>query len=420
MIQILAEQTPIPPLAPVRQKFARPRENQPASAVNRELSRREIADSLQPGMRVALAVGSRGLSGLTEIVKSLVGELKNRGCYPFIIPAMASHGGATAEGQTAILASYGITESGVGAPVVSSMATDEIGRLPSGISIYFDRTALTADAIIPINRIKPHTAFRGEIESGLVKMLCIGLGKHKGAATYHAQGMNSFPSLLEQVGQHILTVTKVVFGLALVENAYSEIALIKAVPAKTLIEEEKGLLRKARELMGKILFSHINVLIVDEIGKDISGEGMDPNIIRRLISQNVQNEDEPQRIVVLDLTAKTHGNAIGIGMADITTRRLWSKINLADTYTNTVTTTMLSLGRIPLIADSDRQAIQIALSTVAKVSPPEARVVRIKNTKDLEEVAISAALFSEAEGNPLVEVISGLQDLVFDQEGNIF
>lgn len=420
MIQILAEQTPIPPLAPVRQKFARPRENQPASAVNRELSRREIADSLQPGMRVAVAVGSRGLSGLTEIVKSLVGELKNRGCYPFIIPAMASHGGAMAEGQTAILASYGITESGVGAPVVSSMATDEIGRLPSGISIYFDRTALTADAIIPINRIKPHTAFRGEIESGLVKMLCIGLGKHKGAATYHAQGMNSFPSLLEQVGQHILTVTKVVFGLALVENAYSEIALIKAVPAKTLIEEEKGLLRKARELMGKILFSHIDVLIVDEIGKDISGEGMDPNIIRRLISQNVQNEDEPQRIVVLDLTAKTHGNAIGIGMADITTRRLWSKINLADTYTNTVTTTMLSLGRIPLIADSDRQAIQIALSTVAKVSPPEARVVRIKNTKDLEEVAISAALFSEAEGNPLVEVISGLQDLVFDQEGNIF
>ncbi|MHB1405864.1 MAG: nickel pincer cofactor-dependent isomerase, group 22 [Desulfitobacteriaceae bacterium] len=420
MIQILAEQTPIPPLAPVRQKFARPRENQPASAVNRELSRREIADSLQPGMRVAVAVGSRGLSGLTEIVKSLVGELKNRGCYPFIIPAMASHGGAMAEGQTAILASYGITESGVGAPVVSSMATDEIGRLPSGISIYFDRTALTADAIIPINRIKPHTAFRGEIESGLVKMLCIGLGKHKGATTYHAQGMNSFPSLLEQVGQHILTVTKVVFGLALVENAYSEIALIKAVPAKTLIEEEKGLLRKARELMGKILFSHIDVLIVDEIGKDISGEGMDPNIIRRLISQNVQNEDEPQRIVVLDLTAKTHGNAIGIGMADITTRRLWSKINLADTYTNTVTTTMLSLGRIPLIADSDRQAIQIALSTVAKVSPPEARVVRIKNTKDLEEVAISAALFSEAEGNPLVEVISGLQDLVFDQEGNIF
>lgn len=420
MIQILAEQTPIPPLAPVRQKFARPRENQPASAVNRELSRREIADSLQPGMRVAVAVGSRGLSGLTEIVKSLVGELKNRGCYPFIIPAMASHGGAMAEGQTAILASYGITESGVGAPVVSSMATDEIGRLPSGISIYFDRTALTADAIIPINRIKPHTAFRGEIESGLVKMLCIGLGKHKGATTYHAQGMNSFPSLLEQVGQHILTVTKVVFGLALVENAYSEIALIKAVPAKTLIEEEKGLLRKARELMGKILFSHIDVLIVDEIGKDISGEGMDPNIIRRLISQNVQNEDEPQRIVVLDLTAKTHGNAIGIGMADITTRRLWSKINLADTYTNTVTTTMLSLGRIPLISDSDRQAIQIALSTVAKVSPPEARVVRIKNTKDLEEVAISAALFSEAEGNPLVEVISGLQDLVFDQEGNIF
>lgn len=420
MIQILAEQTPIPPLAPVRQKFARPRENQPASAVNRELSRREIADSLQPGMRVAVAVGSRGLSGLTEIVKSLVGELKNRGCYPFIIPAMASHGGAMAEGQTAILASYGITESGVGAPVVSSMATDEIGRLPSGIPIYFDRTALTADAIIPINRIKPHTAFRGEIESGLVKMLCIGLGKHKGATSYHAQGMNSFPSLLEQVGQHILTVTKVVFGLALVENAYSEIALIKAVPAKTLIEEEKGLLRKARELMGKILFSHIDVLIVDEIGKDISGEGMDPNIIRRLISQNVQNEDEPQRIVVLDLTAKTHGNAIGIGMADITTRRLWSKINLADTYTNTVTTTMLSLGRIPLIADSDRQAIQIALSTVAKVSPPEARVVRIKNTKDLEEVAISAALFSEAEGNPLVEVISGLQDLVFDQEGNIF
>jgi hypothetical protein len=403
----------------VRQKFPRPREINISKAVERELSRPEIAAFIQPGKKVALAVGSRGLNGLTEIVQNVVRILKSQNCEPFIVPAMASHGGATAEGQEAILASYGITKENVGAPVYSSMEVTELGQISSEMPVYFDRLALSADLIIPINRVKPHTSFHGPIESGLLKMLCIGLGKHIGATVFHHRGMENFVSLLPEAGQLILAKAPVAFGLATIENAFGELALLRAVPKSRMIEEEIELLKKARTLMGQILFKRIDLLIVDEIGKDISGEGMDPNVTRRFSSPLISVPDEPCRIVVLDLTAKTKGNAIGLGLADITTERVWLKIDLQATYTNTITTTYLNLAKIPLMASSDQEAIQIALSSIPGCClPEEARVVRIKNTKDLEEIFISQALKNEALENPAIEVLSEALDPEFDKNGN--
>lgn len=331
--------------------------------IKSEFQKNEIARTIKSGYKVAIAVGSRGIPQIVDLITCLASEIRKKGGIPFIVPAMGSHGGATADGQRLLLESYGVSEASLGIPVKSSMETVELGKLYGNVPVFFDRVAFEADAIIPINKVALHTAYRGEVESGLTKMLCIGLGKHLGAKTLHRQGMGTFPNLMVDAGELIIKKAPVAFGFAVLLNAYDKIAKVEAVPAQNFIKKDSDLLIEASKIMAKILIPEFEILIVDRIGKDLSGEGMDPNVIRRFLSMGISIKGEPQKIVVLDLTEKTSGNAIGIGMADITTRRLVNKIDYESTYTNTITTTILPLARIPVICESDRDAIKLAAST---------------------------------------------------------
>ncbi|MEW5920710.1 MAG: lactate racemase domain-containing protein [Bacillota bacterium] len=401
----------------VNQHFDNPRVQNLERTLLMELQRESIRSRVCTGDRVAIAVGSRGIADLQLIVRTLVHWVKGRGAQPFIVPAMGSHGGATAEGQEAVLALYGITEEGVGAPVVSSMDVCQVGSLASGVPVFFDKTAYQADVVIPVNRIKLHTDFRGEVESGLVKMLCIGLGKHKGTTTLHSQGMDLFDRIIPEAGAVILRNSPVKFGVAVLENARDEVARLVAVEAEQMIAREKDLLKEATALMMKILFPQFDLLIIDEMGKDISGDGIDPNVIRRGLPRRGEEGSEPQRIVVLSLTKKTKGNAFGIGLADITTQRLADMVSFEDTYTNAITNTVIHLAKMPLVMPTDRDAIAVALNTCARVKPLQARVIHIKNTLSLTNIRISESLRQQAQELQNVEICGEATEMSFNADG---
>ncbi|HWI52311.1 MAG TPA: hypothetical protein VNT01_09265 [Symbiobacteriaceae bacterium] len=415
---------PLPRMVRVRQLFSRPQADSIPETVRREIRRPEVAALIKPGARVALGVGSRGIAGILPLVQAMVGATKELGAHPFIVPAMGSHGGATAEGQREVLESYGITERSVGAPVISGMQTVLLGETPSGVPVYFDENAYGADAVVPINRVKLHTDFRGPVESGLCKMLAVGFGKHRGATVLHSFGFDRFADLIPEATRVILARAPVAFGLAVVENAYDEVAEIRAVPAADFLTAEPVLLQKAASLMARILFDPIDLLIVDEIGKDVSGAGMDPNIIGRFAVQGkgrLPDQVGPRvsRIVALDLTENTHGNAMGVGDADVTTRRLVSKINWEHTYANVIASTVLESGRIPLTMENDRQAIVVALRSCSRVDPVRARIVRIKNTLEIGEIMISEPMCEEARRMGNVQILGESAPLAFDTDGNL-
>ncbi|HET7092696.1 MAG TPA: lactate racemase domain-containing protein, partial [Thermomicrobiales bacterium] len=293
-----------------------------AQAVAAEFARPEIDAAVRPGQRVALTAGSRGIDKFDQTLKAAVDEVKRRGAQPFIVPAMGSHAGATAEGQAAMIAHYGVTEAAMGCPILSSMDTVHLGEVEDGVPVWFDRNAWEADAVIPVGRVKPHTDFRGPVESGLMKMIAIGLGKQKGADFFHSQGMGEFHHLIPAVANFTLARVNIPFGLALIENGYGLLSQIEAVPAARIWEREQELLRIARERMGRLPGERIDVLLIDRIGKDISGDGADPNVINRDVAGALPPTEEPvkpqiQRLVVRDLTDDTSGNATGIGMADV-------------------------------------------------------------------------------------------------------
>jgi Lactate racemase N-terminal domain len=383
-----------------------------AGTLRREFERPHIGDGIRPEARVAVAVGSRGIVRLAEIVRAVVEEVRRRGAMPFIVPAMGSHGGATAEGQRQILADYGVVESAVGAPVRSSMDTVELGRLPDGTPVYFDRLASEADGIVVVNRIKPHTGFHGPIESGLVKMIAIGLGKHWGAGALHHRGYLTFPQLLSEVARFSLSRMPILFGVAVVENAFGHIAHLETVPSAEIIAREPDLLRLARERMGRILVDRLDLLVVDEIGKNISGIGMDPNITGRFEEPSVSGGMRIQKIVVLRLTPETHGNAYGIGMADVTTQEVLEVIDFAATYTNAATSSILAAARVPVVAPTAQDAVALAYRTLTGVAPGEARVVRIKNTLELHRIWMSERLWEEVSGRPDLTSLSSPEPLV--------
>jgi len=411
---------PLPRMVPIRQTFVAPREVPVREAVAREMNKPGVGDAIRPGARVAIAVGSRGIAQLQEIVRAVVEEIRRRGGTPFIVPAMGSHGGATAEGQRDVLAGYGITESQVGAPVQASMEVVELGRLPCGTPVYFDRVAYRADAVVIICRVKPHTDFKGPYESGLCKMLTIGLGKHKGATALHAQGFDRFAELIPAAAQVVLERAPIAFGVAVIENAYDDIARLVAVPRDRILDEEPELLREAKALMPKLPVSPIDVLIVDEIGKDISGAGMDPNITGRTGSGLPGFEAPPiQKIVVRDLTPKTKGNACGIGLADVTTLRVLRKIDFGVLYANSITSTVLEPAKIPVVMNNDKEAIVVALKCCNRIDIPRARVVRIKNTLELEKVYVSEACLEDVRQNPAVEVVGAPRPMAFDETGTL-
>ena len=411
---------PLPRMAPVRQKFDATRIEDITAAVAAQFQREEIGSRIEAGKRVAIGAGSRGVANIDVAVRAIVAEVKARGGEPFVFPAMGSHGGATAEGQLQVLATYGITEQAVGAPVRASMDTVVLGNMPDGTPVHMDRMAHEADGVILVNRIKPHTTFRGAIESGIVKMLAIGMGKIAGATVLHTHGMDRFPEVLPPVAEFIMERIPFLFGVGLVENAYDETALLEALPPESLLAREAELQVRAKELMGRLCFDDIDVLVIERMGKEVSGAGFDPNITGRN-SRGVVGFDLPRvnKIVVLDLTEQTHGNATGIGAADVITLQLFKKIDFNATYANVITSAYLDAGLIPLIMNTPREAIQLAAKTVPRVKPAEARIVRIRDTLTLGEILVSEAMLEEVERHPQLELAGQPAPFLFDDQGNL-
>lgn len=410
-----------PRMIRVRQKFQDVKIDHIDEAIRQQFLKEDVRVKIKPGMRVAVAVGSRGIANLQQIAFSTVKEIKGLGGEPFIVPAMGSHGGATAEGQLEILQQYGITEESMGCPILSSMQTVQVGQLPNGLPLYFDQFAYESDAIVAIGRVKPHTDFKGPIESGLLKMLVIGLGKHKGASVMHSYGFDRFHELIPAAGQALIEKTKIVIGLAVIENAYDETYQLIAVPAEKIMDTEPHLLKQAKQAMAKLLVDRIDVLVVDEIGKDISGAGMDPNITGRTLSGLNEGLDAPpiQKIVVRDLTEKTHGNATGLGAADVITKRCLEKIDFAYTYANTITSTLLTAAKIPIVLQNDMEALAVAAKTCNRITMDKIKIVWIKNTLDLEHIYVSEPYLEDLRHREDLKIAGEAEPIQFDQDGNL-
>jgi hypothetical protein len=406
IIEELLRDIPLPRMVKIRQHFHAPEIGDVAKAVRQAIHDANVLPRIVAGDRVAIAVGSRGIADIPVMVREVVRLVRSQGGHPFIVPAMGSHGGATAEGQLDVLRQLGVTEPFIGAPIVSSMDVVEVGRLPNRLPIYTDKHAFEADKVIVINRIKPHTAFRGPVESGLLKMITIGLGKQKGADAAHAYSFKHMAEFVPAMAKAVLAKVPVIFGLATLENAYDRPAKIVAVPAEKLEEAEPELLLEAKALMPKILFSPIDVLVVDEIGKDISGDGMDPNITGRYATPYASGGPEITRIVVLGLTDKTHGNANGIGAADATTRKAFEAIEWEKGYANALTSTVTSLVKVPMILETAELAVKAAVKTCNIFDLTKVRLVRIPNTLHLKEIWISESLLPDARRNKDVDILS--------------
>jgi hypothetical protein len=412
---------PLPRMANVRQKFEAQRLTDIGAAVAREFQRPEIRGRVQRGQVVAVGCGSRGIANIAEIAKCVIRELRALGAQPFVFPCMGSHGAATAEGQKKVLESYGITEAATGAPIRASMETEVVGNLPDGTPVHMDRHAAEADAVVVINRIKPHTGFRGATESGLTKMLSIGIGKIVGASTYHAHGMDRFAELLPQIRDVNISKRNVLFGVGIVENAYDETTLIEAIPAPALAAREPELQALSKRMMPQLAFDEIDVLIIDEMGKNISGAGFDPNITGRN-RRAVQWLPRPlvKKIVVLGLTRESMGNATGLGSADVITMRLYREMDVPSTYANIITSCNLDGASIPMIMNTDREAIALAVKTVVRVKPQDCRIVRLRNTLQLAEIQVSEPMLAEIARQPeRFEMVSGPAPFAFDASGTL-
>ena len=408
-----------PPLTRVEQHFVSDQVDDIERTMKTELDKVPAAGIA--GQSIAITVGSRGIDQIVEIIRSLVAELKARGGKPFIVPSMGSHGGATAAGQIEVLASYGITEKSTGAEIRSSMQVVEASRLEDGTPLYIDRLAFEADQIVIANKIKPHADFKANYESGLAKMLCIGLGKHKGAVTLHRHGFDHFYKILPNAAGALIDSLPVLFGLAILENAFDKLSHLEVIPSDQILSREKQLLVTAKQSIGRLLFLEIDVLIIDEIGKNISGEGMDPNVTGRPGSGLPGFDDAPsiQKIVVLDVTEESHGNGVGIGLADVTTRALVEKLDMGAIYTNAITATILDPAKIPLFMNTDKEAIAVALKTCNRMTPETARVVRIKNTLELHRIQVSPALLAEVDRSELLSVAGESTPMRFNEEGQL-
>ena len=405
MIQVTPVSPPfdvdLPDLIPVRQTLSEDRETDLRAAVERELANLPRVAELAPGSRVAVTAGSRGIARIDKIVIAAVAALRTRGFEPFVVPAMGSHGGATAEGQQSVLADMGITEETVGAPILATMETVELGRIDDGTPVLMDRYAAEADGILLINRVKPHTDFQGPVESGLAKILAIGLGKRLGAVAIHSAGPNGLRDRIPPVARAAIAARPVLGGLAVLENPHEDVAAIVGLPPGEIGGRgEVVLLERARTLRPTLPFDEIDMLIVDEMGKDVSGTGMDTGVIGRM---HIPGFPEPMQplikcIVVLSLTAPSHGNAAGIGLADIVTARMAGAVDWNATWTNAMTAGILGPGRarLPIVAVNDDAAARLGRLMCGVPLDKPVRVARIISTKHLGEMYVSEALLAEA------------------------
>ncbi len=412
-----------PRMMRVRQHFEAPTLEDISGAVRQEVETLNLSSKVKPGQSVAISVGSRGIANIALIVKSLVEALKDIGLEPFLVPAMGSHGGGLAEAQQAIIEGYGVTEEYTGAPIKSSMETVQVGTIEDNVPVYFDKHAYEADHVAVVGRIKPHTGFVGEIESGLHKMMLIGLGKHRGAALYHRAIVHySFDRIVRAVGQTVIESCRVLLGLGIVENPYDKTALVKAVAPEEFVEREKELLILARKWMPRLPFDQVDFLIVDQIGKDISGAGMDTNVIgRKYHEHHAADKELPKviRIYVRDLTEATHGNASGIGAAEYAHQQAIDKMDREVTYINCMTGNAPAGATIPICYDTDRKVLDVGLETIGLVEPENARLLRIRNTLELGEALVSEAYRPQVEQREDLEIIEAPKDLEFDDKGDL-
>jgi hypothetical protein len=409
-----------PKVVKVRQEFPRPRVEDVEQALREQFDKEEIASRIEPGMEVAITAGSRGIASIDLILRSLVTLLKEAGATPFVVPAMGSHGGATAEGQVEILESLGVTDESVGAEIRSSMETVEIGETERGTTVYMDRNAAEADGVIVVGRIKLHTDFRGEIESGLCKMSAIGLGKHEQALNLHAYGVEGIKDFMVEVAEHVFDSGKVLFGVGIVENAYEEIAMLEAIPPDEIMKRERELLQESAKLMPKLPVSDVDVLFVEELGKNFSGTGMDTNVIGRFRLLGVEEPEKPEikYVIVGDVSDASHGNATGVGLADFTTSRLFESIDYRAMNQNILTSTFVERAKVPMILDNDRETLEAAIRCNWGVASEDTRFVRISNTLELRHVYLSENLVEEALANGNVEVVEEAGEMQFDGDGD--
>jgi hypothetical protein len=409
----------------VRQTFQGPTlpvEQIPAT-VEAELSRLNLQQRIKRGQTVAITAGSRGVANIALIIKAAVSHLKSLGAAPFIVPAMGSHGGGTAEGQRELIEGYGVTEQYCGCPIRASMETVVVCQAAEGFAVHFDKHAFGADHVLVVGRVKPHTNFVGDIESGLMKMMLIGLGKHEGAKIYHRAILNhSFGQIVRSVAREVLAKCRIVAGIGIVENAYDKTAKIQAVAPHEFEDREKELLVLAKEWIPRLPFKTCDVLLLDQIGKNISGSGMDTNVVGRKFNDHVAAEHEwpkVKRIIVRDLTDATHGNATGIGMAEFCRTRCVEKINVKITRINCLTGGHPTGAMIPLDYPSDRECLDAALPTIGLTEPPDAKLLWVHNTLDVAEVECSASYLQEARERRDLEIIRDPRPLPLDAAGNL-
>jgi len=407
----------------VLQQFEAPRVDDPGQETDLQLRKLKLEERIRPAETVAISCGSRGIANIQRIIRAVVQHLKGIGAQPFIVPAMGSHGGGTAEGQRKVIESYGVTEEYCGCPIRSSMETVVVCQAAEGFPVHFDHHAFGADHVVVCGRVKPHTGFVGEIESGLMKMMLIGLGKHNGAKIYHRaiQDFN-FGQILRSVAREVLARCRIVAGVAIVENGYDETARIEAVAPEQFEERERALLLLARQWLPKLPFPRADILFIDEIGKNISGTGMDTNVIGRKYNDHAAREDEfpkIKRIAVRGLTHETHGNATGLGIAEFCRLEVLRAMDPVATRINCLTGGHPTAAMLPLDYPSDREILDAALPTIGLTDPPNARLMWIHNTLDVREVECSAAYWQEAQRRSDLQILCPPRDLPWDDRGNL-
>lgn len=412
-----------PPYALVRQRFPSLAIPDIPAEIHSQLSAAGLSAGLKPGSSIAIGVGSRGIANIDVIVHSAVTWWKQQGMHPFLFPAMGSHGAASARGQAEVLAKYGLTESAMGCPIRSSLAVADLGRSPQGIDVVMDRTAFQSDGVMLCGRVKWHTDFAGKLESGLFKMMAIGLGKFAGAQRYHAHGHTmGLEAVIRSVGRQVLSSGKILAGLAILEDAYHQTARLEVVPVACMERREEELLSLVKSWMPRIPLQAMDFLIVNELGKNWSGSGLDPKVINRDIHGNLNPwpfAPRVGRVVVRDMNPLSYGNAIGIGMADAVHRRVVQKMKRRPTYVNGITSGALACLRIPATFSSDRQCLDSIWSTTGRLDSSETTYCWIRNTQDLTTIAVSANLLPPLLANPDVEILSTPTDLAFDDSGDL-
>lgn len=423
VVSRLLRDTKIPRMFHARQEFPRDiiRPEEIPAVVRQEMEKENIGSRIRPGMSVAITAGSRGIRNVDIITKAIVDEVKARGAEPFIVPAMGSHGGATAEGQLSVLAGYGITPEAMGCPIRSSMEVVELGYSERGKRVVLDKNAYEADGIIISCRLKPHNAFRGSYESGPCKMMTVGLGKQVGASVVHDDGMDVIAQNIPTMAKVVLEKANILFAIPCIENAYDETCRIEAIPAEKILDREPELLKFAFANMPHLIVGEADVLVVDQVGKNFSGTGVDPNIAGTFSTPYASGGLKVQRTCFLNLTEESHGNGLGCGLASAITRKIFDDIDAEQMYPNCITSTVLASARIPCVVSTDREAIQICIKTCNKIDRDHVRIVRISNTLHIGEIMMSEEYYKDVkEGKyPGLEALDEPRELEFDEDGNV-